>query len=665
MSPLDWRNFVCAFLILTISWGWNCAVAQELAQEQDIRKKDVPQKAIVGSPLDLTEFEKLATEAKTKFQTIEASHLKEAENSLKKSMGRLEKYLLSGGNNGKAWLRFLLWDDLQKQLADPAKADLGTLRKVSRRFRSGNVGLELEVFSQVADRLEAYLQTLAAFRRKNLRGEFETHLASLIAEIGKSKESEEFDEWRPLVAEIAWLESHRQAPEVVAAARRRFSQPNFVASFSAKFIGDASEQPIADQAPVRDSILGTSIRGQGYTTGVSRLRVVPHAERAVFETEISAINCSKTVGTNGPAVICAEGATQLEARKQILVDALGIRSRPANATAHVNTRITGFGAKPRGLIGRIVKRVARRKAPQQKAQSERIAARHAERQFLQRVENQAAGSLGIANRTYFQRFRNPLLRRGEFPRLLRFATRKDALAITAVCDGRGRLAAPIAPPESQPDADFALKMHESLVNNLAHGLLGGKTLRREDMDRAVREVVGDLPARLAAPANQKPWSISFASRDPLSLRVRKQELEIVFRARGFTSGERVLDGMDVTIRYRVERNGPGLTATRVGEPEVLPPDYVAGSGAPIPLRLNSLRNLLKTEFGRIFPEEITTKGLAPPGRLATLGRLELAQLEADRGWLALAWKRTDARSNPRPTASAHEGVTSVIEVSTR
>ena len=91
-------------------------------------------------------------------------------------------------------------------------------------------------------------------------------------------------------------------------------------------------------------------------------------------------------------------------------------------------------------------RVATKRAGQQKGQAERIAEQHAEERLSQMFEERIGTELARSNTQFKERFRNPLVRRGQLPRVY-FSTSTDHLYVTAIQAGSAQLAAQSPAPE--------------------------------------------------------------------------------------------------------------------------------------------------------------------------------------------------------------------------
>jgi hypothetical protein len=581
--------------------------------------------------------------AKPAFTPISPAMVQQAREPLVQAIGRLDKYLLTGGANGLAWKKYLLWDELAAQLQPDSVPDEQVLYKVLRQYRLFYPGLELPVFVDVAKALDAYIPVTVAAKNADAKTQFDTHIDRLSSTLG-SAEKESTQGLSPeaaahVGAALGWLHDHRQASDLVAAVRQRWSQPNLHFQASKAFVDAGIARPLNEVAPVSDVILGTNITGTGHTVGKLGVELIPNDRQAVLETVLVGTNHSKTVGRNGPAIVWSQGQTELLARKPIIIDSTGIRTQTAVATAQTHSQIVGVGSTKRGLVDRIVRRAACKKIPQQKGQSEQIASQHAVQRLVHRLETESAPLLAKANADFSDKLRLPLVRRNEFPRLVRFSTTKDALTLFVLDDDLSHLAATSAPPDMTGQPDLSVRFHESFVNNLTYSLLAGETFDQDDIELLTVELLGKLPEQMQGSDGKDPWSITFDSDEPVTLRILEDVVTVTIRGASYTSGSKVYDAMNVTARYKIVKGDFGIvTATRQGDLEILPPGFVPGSGQRLALRQVVLTDLLRRRFGKIFEETIVADGLELPGNWQKLGKLPLTQLTTARGWMALGWE---------------------------
>ncbi len=559
------------------------------------------------------------------FRQIPDSEVEADKALLESTAAKLDKYLLAGGANGAAWKKYLDWEKLQDQLKSKAP-ELDALKTIYQAFAADQVGLELPVFSDVRQALERYVEDLGA-RQPEVPAQFAEHLKKLAEALKQYAESPSEDVADAVGAELGWLAEMRQAGALVRAVRNRYSRPNLYAQVSGRFVAVGIDQQIDDVAPVRDIILGTDISGTGHTVGRIVSKLVPSEQSATIELRLAGTTATKTVGLNGPATIYSNGTTSIDGRKRIVIDANGFASYPAPAGAATKTQITGVGAG-----GAMAQRVASQRVYEKKAQAEAIGSQHAADRVRRRLELQVGEQLWKAQSKFQTEFRGPLIRRGALPDLLKFSTTEQALLVKALEAGQYHLGAPGDEPKITVPADVSLQLHESMVNNMATALLSGATIKEEELKAKVIEWRGSLPERFKADEDQEPLSITFARLHPITLALSDGGFKITIRGQRYVSGSRRFAGMNVTAEYKMSIDGAGARLVRQGELKIVPP-----RGGPLSASQIALRTVLQHKFGRLFEEEIKSDGLKLSGRWEAVGPLELKQLQAGGGWLAVAW----------------------------
>lgn len=587
----------------------------------------------------ITDLPDAAAKAQDKFQPVSDEQLAAAKVALDAASAKLDKYLQ--GDNGAAWKKYLLWDKLQEQLkADKPDADV--LQSIARQYIADRQGLEMPVYANVGTAVDNYAHLVAA-RREETKAAFVEQINGLIEELKQYAGTPSEELAFALGNRLGWLDNARQAGVLVRAIRQRYSQPNFHARISSRLVAAGIQQPVDETAPVRDNILGTSISGTGRTVGKLGVRLIPNPDKAELETVLTGTVSTRTVGYNGPATIHASGVTDIAGRKRIVFDENGLASYPATATAKTRTRINGVAAGRSGTG--IVQRIATDRVYESKSQAEAIGAQHAAARVRQRVEKQAATQLGKAHWNYVNKMRNPLLRRREFPALLKLSTTDAELLMTALQANRHQLGAPTEAPKITVENDMAVQLHESMANNLAQALLGGVTLKEEDVQKQAIELLGELPEQLKSEEDRDPWSITFAKVRPVTVKFFDDGFQVTVRGQRYTSGEREFQAMNVTADYKIAIDGNGSKAVRQGDLHIVPPRFVAGQ-TRLSTKEVTLKTLLQRKFGKMFEPEIKSDGLVLPGKWREAGRLDLKQLQSSGGWLVAAWLESGEPAPP-------------------
>ncbi len=309
----------------------------------------------------------------------------------------------------------LCWDAFRQQIAEP-QPDLAALRQVYERLSSEQHGLELVWFHDLRETLRRYLTISEAASIPTSGRATGRCWPPTGRRLSAYESSRSAADAAAVSALLDWLVTLNQASWIVRSVRQPYEYPNLYVEVSDNLIAAGMVEAVDDVRPVRDCILGTSIFGNGHTTGLIDVELTPSPMVAQINTVFRGTLNTNTVGYNGPARIYSTGTTSLVTYKPIYIDAERIWSGPATTGARTRTNIHNIQAD---RLPFIVERIAWRRAREQKPQAERIAEQHAQDQVSQRADEQAVEELEEANRNYQEEFRRPLLERGLFPSRLR------------------------------------------------------------------------------------------------------------------------------------------------------------------------------------------------------------------------------------------------------
>ncbi len=399
---------------------------------------------------------------------------------------RLEKYLRASGANGAGWIAYLQLDKLKVEVAKGLEARPDQLRASRARLVSGLEGLELPQFSGVASSLRSYADLLAAYQGTDAQSQYDQDLTALGGYLeAASKSPADFDR-RGLGQLLGKMIASGQSPTLLETVRKQFCEPNLRVQVSDYVVTAGIGEDVDENTPISDVILGTDISGRGRTRATVKASLVPNDDCAQIDIVLKGKTTSKTVGTNGPATIFSSATTSLAGQKEIFLDARGFRSDRAHAECETNSNIDGISID----AGRLITRIATNRVYSSHDTAEAIASEHAESRLEGRMDKRTSTMLTDANRSYDNKFRNPLMRRAAFPQDLDFSTTKDWLTVVGLQARPGELGAPSAPPDIAADAQLSIRAHESLVENLADVMLAGRTARDEDFNRMARNIVG-------------------------------------------------------------------------------------------------------------------------------------------------------------------------------
>jgi hypothetical protein len=591
-----------------------------------------------AAPIPREQLSAACEKAKAEFHPITQTDAAEAKTVLLEAVARLDAKLTSAGAIGEDWRKYLQWDSLQEALRADQQPDLQRLTSIHAKYVAGYEGLELVWFVDVQRALHDYIATTGAVGNESIRKPYEKTLDKLAKSLdAKSTTQSALD----INESIHWLQQAHQASALVQAILQHFAHPNVIGEVSADLVAAGIAEPVDDVTDVSDSILGTSVHGTAHTIGKTSVSLLPNPEMGVIDTLFFGATESNNVGYHHPVTIFSSAETHMAACKRIWINDDGLSAHPAVSNAETSICIHDIQSD-KGR--RLIERMAWKRAGKQQGEAECIASQHAEQRLNERIDQQAVEPLERANKQYVEKYQRPFTERKLFPDLLRFSTTSRALCVVALQAGGGKVAAPGTPPPVVEGADMSLRLHESAINNLAFDALAGRTAYEEKVQAAVTDALGHLPEKMKGDEDGKPWAITFAPRQPISVTFADNGFSVTIRGVKYYKGNEAHPAMNVSAAYKIEKSSEGFKAVRQGEIEVIPPDFVHGSGQHIDAERQVIRTLLKKRFAKVFEPEFLGKGIELSGKWKAAGRLMPIQVECRDGWLVIAWKRAPAET---------------------
>jgi hypothetical protein len=598
----------------------------------------------------------LIDKARDNFRPVSAEQLAGDRRALEARMGQLERFVNPSSSNGQRWLKFLKWNALQEQLASPGPPELAVLDATLAQLNRDENGLELARFRAVSDALRQYRDRLAVSQWEDPAAIYAQQLDALSGAVNQFRDEPTARRELDLANTLGVIAAVGQAPELVAAVRREFGQPNAFLEVSADLLRAASE-PINRSEPITDYILGTRIRGDASTTGHVAIVPVPSNDSGVLQLTSTGHSVSQNVGYNGPAIIRSTGHTDFTATKQVELTKDYFRSLPAFADARTRTNIHSINKRGGGLGSRIVSNQGWQRARRSIGRADAIASDHAEDRIERQFNREVNQKLSDARKRYDDDYVAPLARRGEVPQHIQFRTTNDALALEVTQAGRGQLGAAAAPPAPPSGRDVTMRLHESAVNNYTALLLGGATASEDKpdqetsfdvrlpewlkdawADRQTEPDVGIIPSA----EGFKPWSLRFRPGRPISVAFQDDQVKLTLHIARLQSGDSTpFTNWDVWGTFLPEHKDGKVVLRREGDLDAMPTDLQGELGS----RRAAQRNNLLKEFnnrsaqGRGFPNKIEFPEFRPEGPLANAGPLQLREILTRDGWLTLVWDR--------------------------
>ncbi|MFW6170853.1 MAG: hypothetical protein ACODAD_10220 [Planctomycetota bacterium] len=583
-----------------------------------------------SSPAD--DLAAMALEAKSKFQPLSPEHVSRARGRLRRAMEKLDAFLSTGTSEQTAnWKEYLQWEEMLSELEKGDGPNVRRLDRILSRYYRNYPSLEHLAFIGMRTALLAYRNALLMVRDPKLPERYETRLENLAEALAAYRGEPTTQTSRTIGNLVGWLERAGQAEDLVAAVRERYWQPNLHASVSEHLVNERMAVDIEETDQVQDCILGTLMLSTATMRGRTGVELVDSAEAAHIRLLVNGVTESDNVGYNRGVRIFSQSQTSVKGSKAIHMDAEGLSFKRSRVHCRTESTIQGISAG-----SRLVARVAARQALRTKSQAEAIGSRRAEARMVKRIDGQADELLEKAQKRYQQRFRKPLLRRGEFPRELTFRTTDNRLRIAWCQAGSSQLAAPDTPRAAVEKHDLSLQIHESFVSNFSRAVLAGLRVTDKYLVELLKENGLPVPSAVRLSKDKEPWAITFSTREPLRASFTDDKVRLAIRGGHFELGNRVVDKeLEMSAVYKFEKTPRGALLTREGDVAV---DYVYADG-----RLSTeeivVRTVMRQKFEAIFAPEFETTGIKMAGEWGGEGMLRLETLIPRGHWLNLAWEQ--------------------------
>lgn len=630
----------------------------------------------------LDELPQAIQEAKTTFVAADPEALKAAEGDVRAAFQALDKYLLPS-NQRPGWRKHLLLEGIDTN--EPASIDVARLERVRRQLHNRH-GRKLTPSARLQNAIRNYQRLRLA--RDAEQAEFATVLDRLAAAIGgygqalndaaQSKDDpQDRTAERRLVSalrvgdELAWLESHGQAKPVVDAVRRHWARPNLFGHTSEYLVSKGMERSVAETNPIHENILGTDVHGTGTTYGSTLAQLVPSTAYATIDLISSGTTYSNTVGYNSGASIFSTGTSQFAARKRMFLtgESTYFWGAAVNVCTHSNPNCVSSGRGHGGFITRIADRVAWNRVMQSVGAAEEESSRIAAGKIKGRMDQEAVKRSAESRENFDKKYRLALLDADAYPSLFRYSTTNKYLQMTQLQARSFELGAPNSPPAFVPEGDFAVQMHESMLENYFRARYGDVNMTEEGFrsesllfmtKEEYEERYDPNSSNTVKLDKDQPVVVKFRKgadgRDGYSVNVL-----------GFFGTPGGSSRAEVGVEYDFDRNADGFVIARrkrrpnpdvVPDPNETPQEeqdrklYESFTLRLIPKNKTKETGMgltVRRMFDKMFEEEQKFDPLVFKGELSKAGKLRLIQYLTNDGWMVLTWKKpVTLGPNPQP-----------------
>ncbi|MCA9129819.1 MAG: hypothetical protein KDB22_22185 [Planctomycetales bacterium] len=549
-----------------------------------------------------------------------------AKSRLTNAIEELEIYLVPGSENGQKWLSFLRLDELKSAL-DAERTDVRLLKELELNMLQNYQGLEYPQFQSVRTALTEMLNASKyGANPTNTIRLFRSRIDELVELL--DTESTNADTERGFVRLLTYLDESGQATQQVGRLRNRFSLPNFQVRASEQLVRDLFSRVVAEPGPVNECILGTRVVGSACLSGQVEVDVLSMNDGISLCLILRGCMTSDNTGYNRGVVIKTLGSSPVIASKQIFVTPTNISALPTTASTNLQTTITSFQHR-----SRIVRRIAKRKAAEQKPQADAIAEHRLQNRIQSGYDDQVQSLLDQAN-AQLSDMRNPrpaFVRLGvPRPQLMLHST-DSSVNGSVLQAAKFQLAA--ANPCPLPVAEHAkvvVTAHHSALVNALDLVLSSRTIESSDLDNLAYQFLGRVPEEVAREAESDEWAVTFASYRPIQFELEDDKIKVSVHMSYLAGNAGSITGNStVTATYTVQVSDDALQVVRQGE---VVADFANGGGGA---RNVGTRAMLRKKFDQVFPETFSLAFAELKQRFPKLAELSVGSLRTQQGWMQL------------------------------
>lgn len=588
-----------------------------------------PAKPLTASSSDASS-RKLQTIVIQAIDSLDASRLPNRQRTtqgLQNAIAQLEKYINLSSPNGQAWNKFLRLETLKKELA-AERPNLATLVELELNMRQNYLGLELLPYQAVRRGIGDVIRALRyGSQPERTVEQLEQKLKLLVDDLDKPADGAASDRALEVGLIANYLHEMNQAPEALSQLQQQFSSPNVQVFVQESAVNRMLFRSVAEPSPVNECLLGTHIVGRACLVGAVNVDMLPMVGGVSMQLNLNANITTQSNGYNRGVVLGTTGHSPVNASKQIFVTPTGISSSPTSVATNLQTSINSIDHRLR-----VVRRIAGRKAAEQKPLADAIAEGRLQNRIRNQYDDQVNQQLAEAN------VRLASLQSQAPPELARLGIPKpqlDYYSTNFALHANIKQAAAFQLSAEQPSSlvkpqssDIVAEVHQSAVVNGLDIVLGDRTIRNVDLDDYARQATGSVSEEIQNETDGEPWSITLAAFRPVEIEFDDGLATIKLRIVRMTRGAQALeDSSIVTAVYRPTFADGVLTLDREG------PVNVSFTRASRGLRVVTLRSFLKGKFDMFFKEQFVTKPLDQMALPAGVPHFDVDSLQLDDGWV--------------------------------
>ncbi len=552
--------------------------------------------------------------------------LEQAKLELRNAIFSLENYVGLSTQRGQAWNKFLRLEEIKDEL-DKDRPSIAKFTDYEMSMRQNYQGLEYAPFLRVRNALNQVVRALkyGANPERTIQI-LNARMEALVESLNERPDGAEAERSSDVGLVTNYLAESGQAPVAVAQILEKYRVPNVQIYARENLLNRLLMRPVAEPSPVNECLLGTRVIGRACLRGSLSVDVLPMHGGVALDLNMSATMNSVNSGYNRGVVLRSTGSSPVFASKRVIVTPSGVSSQPATVATNLMSNIYAIEHRLR-----IVRRIARRKAAEQKPQVDAIAQGRLQRRIRDRYDNQVNQELAQAGGRLSELKQRP---RPEFERLniprpmLAVYSTDNTVNANVVQAASFQLAASKPCTISRPrTSDVVVELHQSVVVNTLESLLGGRTIHNHDLDDLAEQILGEVPPEVMTEVNGDPWEITMAAFNPVQLEFDDNQVKLTLRISRMEGKDRSLGrGAIISATYDPSFRGGVLTLRRAGDLEIEVP------GVRSTFQATNLRSVVKAKFDPIFEEEIVTERLDVTQFMPNAPDFKLDWIKLDDGW---------------------------------
>lgn len=597
-----------------------------------------------SSPID---WSTLASQSIEAFEPISPAGLEAARTELATRGVAVERRLNPQTSFGQSWLDFLAWSGVQKQFSAGAKLDLAAARKTLNQLSSGTEGVEQPELARFADSLEKFIAVASFARVKDQPKAFKSQVSTLAKLLSTSPLS---DARSSFAAErrIALLSDAEKGNSLLSEVKKQYGKANLYVEVSDSLLSQLVARSVSECDPVTDCILGTSIKGTGYTNGWLSISTTESWNNASLNFCMTGNVRSNTRGVNGPVAIYSTGNTSFSVSKKVAISDDAFFTYPANASATTRSTTNSISKIGGGFGSGLIEKIAKKKVNEKRGQADAIAGDHAEDRLEESFDEELGDKIRDARRDYDDNIKKPLRRRRSSPRAVHYMTTNNSLQIQAVQATDKQLAASTSPPSSVAGGSLSARLHQSAINNIMAASLSGATLKKADANEDAVLVGRAKPEWMEGASDNddepnedfRPWTIRFRDGRPVSCVIQPKGIFFTVHAKEIKVGEDTYKNWDLTAKFVPAQVDGEWKLLREGPVDLLPTSFDPKAGKGLPSKQLALRSNLNkavNEPADRLPMEIDINSIDLSDKDTQIDELMMQAFELSEGWLSAGW----------------------------